>query len=142
MVKKKGKNRRVNFTKKVLDSLPAAAPGKRNYCYDTEVRGLAAAVTDKGTVSFILYRWIEGRPERIFLGRYPDTTIEKARGKASAHLGTISDGENPADKRRHDRAEITLQTFFTDEYLERHAKIRKRTWHEDVAKFNMYLASS
>jgi integrase len=68
-------------------------------------------------------------------------SIEKARGKASEHLGAISKGENPADKRRLDRAEMTLQTFF-NEYLDRHAKTRKRTWKEDESKFKQYLASS
>ena len=36
---------------------------------------------------------------------------------------------------------MTLQNFF-DEYLERHAKVRKRTWKEDKSKFDQYLASS
>ena len=36
---------------------------------------------------------------------------------------------------------MTLKAFF-EEYLERHAKVRKRTWAEDESKFNQYLASS
>jgi integrase len=36
---------------------------------------------------------------------------------------------------------MTFKQLF-DEYLERHSKRNKRTWREDVSKFNTYLADS
>jgi integrase len=135
-------NKRVNFTKKTLDAIPAAKPGKRTYVYDTHTRSLALSTTEKGVKSFIFYKRVQGKPERMFLGRYPDMSIEQARGKAAEKAAAIAMGENPADKRRSDRAEMTLQKFFDDEYLKRHAKPRKRTWKEDESKFKQYLASS
>lgn len=135
------KNPRQNFTKRYIESLDAAAPGKRRYVYDTHTRSLAISITDRGVKTFVFYRWIAGRPHRLFLGRYPDMSIEQARGKAAEHAAAIARGENPADKRRRDREEMTLQEFF-NEYLERHAKARKLTWREDESKFKQYLASS
>src|SRR5262245_21560546 len=135
------KNKRAKFTKNLLDGLAPADAGKRRYVYDTEIRGLALSITDKGVKTFILYRRVMGKTERMFLGHNPDISIEKARGKAGGNVEAIADGENPADKRRLDRAEMTLQQFF-NEYLTRHAKVRKRTWQEDESKFKQYLASS
>jgi integrase len=135
------KNKRVKFTKKELDGLAAADAGKRRYVYDSEVRGLALSITDKGVKTFILYRRVMGKPERMFLGRYPDLSIEQARGKAAENAGAIAKGENPADKRRLDRTQMTLQDLF-DEYLKRHSKPRKRTWKEDESKFKQYFTNN
>lgn len=130
----------INFIKATLSSLPTPLKGKRSYYYDSKTRGLAISITSAGTKSFIVYRWVNGKPERITLGRFPDLSIEQARGKAAAVNATIAKGENPNDKRRADRAEITLGKLF-NEYLERHAKTHKKAWREDQAQFNRYLTS-
>lgn len=131
-------NNKINFTKAALDALPSPASGKRSYYYDTKARGLGISITGNGTKSFIVYRWVSGKPERITLGRYPDLSIEQARGKALEVNASIAKGENPNDKRRSDRAEATLDYIFS-EYMERHAKVYKRTWKEDESQFNRYL---
>src|SRR5262249_37018254 len=77
-----GSNQRVgkrgfHFTKKRIDSLPSPSNGQRSYYYDDEVRGLAIAVTTLGKKTFVLYRKIDGKPERHTIGAYPDMTIEQ-----------------------------------------------------------------
>ena len=74
---------KINFTKATLEKLPSPAPGTRSYYYDTKIRGLGIAITSAGSKSFIVYRWVDGKPERVTLGRYPDISIEQARRKAS-----------------------------------------------------------
>jgi hypothetical protein len=54
--------------------------------------GLAMAVSPAGRKTFILYRKIAGRPERITIGLYPDLSIEQARGKASELNSVIAQG--------------------------------------------------
>src|SRR5262245_10936759 len=132
---------RLNFTKKVLDALDPAEPGKRVYLYDSGEPGLIISVTDRGQKSFYLYKKIQGKPERILIGPYPDITIEQARGRAAGLKSEIANGKNPADKRRLDRDEMTVGEFF-DEYIERHSKDKKRTWKEDQQKFEQYLSSN
>lgn len=131
-------NNKINFIKASLDALPLPAAGKRNYYYDVKMRGLGISITSNGAKSFIVYRWVNGKPERVTLGRYPDLSIEQARRMASEVNATIAKGENPNDKRRNDRTEITLGKMFA-EYLERHAKIHKKEWKEDENQFNRYL---
>ena len=129
---------RINFTKRVIDAVPSPSSGIRAYLYDQKVHGLTLAITPAGTKTFLVYRWIQGRPERIRLGRYPDLTIEQARGLANRVNADIAQGKNPNDQRRWGRAELTFEECFT-EYLERHAKLYKRSWKNDVGQYQRYL---
>ena len=128
------------FTKKELDALPPPENGQQAYHYDSKVQGLSIGVSPKDRKTFILYRKIQGRPERIKLGRYPDLSIEQARGMASKINAEIAQGENPAQRKRAIRSEMTLRELFLD-YLERHAKVHKKSWQEDEAQFRRYLGS-
>ncbi|MBA2654423.1 MAG: tyrosine-type recombinase/integrase [Gammaproteobacteria bacterium] len=129
---------KVNFTKSIIESLPTASKGKRLYFYDTKTRGLGISITPAGTKTFIVYRWVKGKPERITLGRFPDLTIEQARRMAMEANADIAKGDNPNDKRRLERAEMTFSAMFS-EYLERYAKVHKKSWKADQDQFNRYL---
>ena len=91
---------KLNFTKKLLQDLPTPDKGKRAYYYDNKVRGLGIAITDKGTKTFIVYRKVNGKPERVTLGYFPDLTIENARGLASEANAQIAIGKNPNKEKR------------------------------------------
>lgn len=129
---------RLNFTKAAIESLPTPVKGW-TYHYDTKTRGLAIGVSHTGARSFLVYRKVQGKPERITLGRYPDLTIEQARGKAASINSAIAYGENPADKRRVARKEMTFGQLFA-EYIERHAKPNKRSWERDADQYQRYLS--
>lgn len=138
--RKRSPSSKENFTKSYLEGLPPAPPGKRVWYHDTKVPGLAIQVTATGTKTFYLYRWIDGKPEKLRLGAFPATTVEQARQVANKGLGEIALGNNPADSKRINRAEWTLQDLF-DDYLERHAKPHKKSWKGDEAQFRRYLTS-
>lgn len=127
-----------NFTKDTLAGLPIPTEGKRAYYYDTRVRGLGVCVHPSGNKTFMVYRKINGRPERITIGNINDFSIEQARGKASEINGLIAKGENPAHKHRLSKLEVTLDELFK-EYLDRHAKVHKASWKEDERQFTCYL---
>lgn len=129
-----------NFTKALIEALPPAEKGKRAYIYDSKVRGLGVAVTDRGTKTYIVYRWVRGKPERVTLGRFPDLSIEQARKLAEKANASFAMGENPADTNRKVRDEMKLGELF-DKFLDLHAKVHKRSWEEDEAMFNRYLES-
>jgi hypothetical protein len=63
---------RFNFTKTNLIALPNAAPGRRDTHFDTRTRGLMLLVTAAGRKAFYVRRKIDGRSERIYIGRFPD----------------------------------------------------------------------
>jgi Arm domain-containing DNA-binding protein len=127
---------KFNFTKKAIDLLVSGE--KRSYFYDTQVRGLALAVDPTGRKTFILYKKVHGRPERVKIGVYPDMSIDAARTQAQGMNVVIAQGGNPAEERRAVRAEMTLQELF-DTWLLLYAKERKRTWKDDEWTFKHYL---
>lgn len=131
---------RINFTKRLIQTLPLPPKGKRVCFYDTKTPGLALSVTPAGTKSFFVYRKIDGQPERIALGRFPDLSVENARTMAAETLGQIARGENPAALKRAGRNELTFGELF-QEFMKRHSKVHKKTWKEDEGQFRRYLSS-
>jgi len=134
-------NSAINFTKATLAALPLPRAGKRAYYRDAKTRGLHFAITDRGTRSYVFYRKIGGRPERLLIGRFEDLSIEQARNRAAELNALIARGENPADHRRVERKELTLGELW-EIYLHRHAKPNKKFWKQDESKFNQYITRS
>ncbi|MCK5364641.1 MAG: site-specific integrase, partial [Gammaproteobacteria bacterium] len=115
----------LNFTKKALDTLPLPAAGKRAFYRDSAIPGLGIRVTSKGVKTFIVYRKVDGKPQRTTLGRYPATKIAQARKKAEQINGQIADGKNPNAEKRRAREEPTLGELYAryrDDYLIPHGK--------------------
>ncbi|HRY14339.1 MAG TPA: integrase family protein [Candidatus Competibacteraceae bacterium] len=84
---------RISFTKTTLDALEAKPA--RYFVYDTKVPGLGMQITPTGTKTFYLYRWLDGKPQRIRLGGYPEMSPELARKQANSLNGDIARGINP-----------------------------------------------
>ena len=81
MTAKPEQSNRIRFTKAALDRLSPDSGGQRYYVYDEAARGLCLSVS-ASTKTFYVLRKVNGRAERVKLGRYPDTTIEQARKRA------------------------------------------------------------
>lgn len=128
---------KLNFTKAAIEALSLPTKGWI-YHYDLKVQGLGIGVGSTGKKSFVFYRKINGTPERITLGRFPDLSIEQARGKASEINSSIASGLNPADVARTSRQEITLEDLF-DEYMVRTAAFNKRP-DKPKANYRLYLS--
>jgi integrase len=131
--------RRFHFTERRLKTLRPPRAVKRIYYHDDEVRGLTIAVNRGGSKTFVLYRKVQGRPERIPLGPFPSVSVEEARKRAMRHNSAISSGKNPAAERRAVRDDMSLAELF-DTFLTLHAKAKKRTWKDDEAMFRFYLS--
>jgi integrase len=129
---------RINFTKAALARAEPPAKGKRDYWYDERETGLVMAVTPAGAKTFYLYKRIDGRPERVLLGRFPDISVENARKLAAKVKGQVAVGANPQADRRAIRDEMTFKALF-DEYMEKHSKLHKRSWKYDEWEVNKFL---
>jgi integrase len=133
---------KLEFTEEELDSLATPERGWQ-YHHDhggkRSIKGLALGVGSTGAKTFYLYRKIDGKPERIRLGVYPDLSIEKARDRAEKLNREIAEGANPAQTKREHRAEPTLGEAM-EHYIERHCKVEgKKRWREVKAQFDRYL---
>jgi integrase len=129
----------LNFTKATLVKAAPASKGKKDYYYDEREKGLVLAVTATGTKTFYLYKRIEGRPERLLLGRFPDISIENARKLATTAKGSIAAGQNPQKAKHAIRDEMSFAALFTD-YMEKYSKVHKRSWLYDEREVNKYLS--
>lgn len=120
---------------------PPTASGQQDEYFDAIIPGLAVRIGTSGVRSFVyLYRY-DGKPRRMTLGRYDKETfpLEQARDAAREARSLINKGHDPAKQAESaKRKNIDAPTVgdIADDYLEKHAKRRKRTWEEDERILN------
>jgi integrase len=108
---------------------------KRYEVWDSAAPGFGVRVTPKGVKSFVyLYRF-DGLPRRMTLGRYPKLSLAKARMQYAAAKATLEEegtdpGQSLVSKRAASRLAPTVSQL-VDEYIEKWAMPRKRSWKED-----------
>lgn len=131
---------KFNFTKRALEALALPAAGQRYTYYDTKIAGLGLRVTATGTKTFIVRRRQPGgEAERITLGTFPILTVEQARKMAQETNSAIVRGENPNDKKRALREELTLEGLY-DLYLDNHIKARGKRTKNPESYWKLYLS--
>lgn len=115
-------NLTIRFTKPVIESLPAAESGKRDYYEDPRLNSLRLrlSVTDKGAKSWVVQRRVNGRVLRYTLGRFPDLVPEAAIREAEKLGGKIAIGEAP----HQERATKEAQTLTLTDALDLMLKVR------------------
>lgn len=131
---------KFEFTEAAIHDLPCPIQGKRAYFYDTLAPGLGVAVTPAGTRTFIVYRWVNGRPERITLGRYPELSLNTARQKTHEVNARIAHGINPNQEKKRIRAgsAITLSRVLED-FLASRPHLSQRTIYDYRRIVRVYL---
>lgn len=99
---------RIRFTKGKIEELPLPAAGKRSTYYDTDIPKLAIRLTAAGTRTFYVVKRDGATMAWVKLGTFPDMTVEQARNAANRALGDFARGINPAQRRREEKAKMTL----------------------------------
>lgn len=112
------------FRKDALSQLKADT--KRYHVTDQKVRGLRLVVYPSGVKTFLLYRKVQGNPERIKIGRFPDLTIEQARNEAQRLTSLITLGQNPQKERVAQRKAISFEQLYEHYYTHHAVKFTKR----------------
>lgn len=114
------------FTDLFLRKLPSPASGRAEY-YDGRVPGFGVRVHAGGTKTFFLVGRHNGKFKRVSLGRYPATTLEKARKRATAAFVGLADGVDPhAAKREAARASAMQFAAVLDDFVEHHCRQNNR----------------
>jgi integrase len=131
---------KINLNASNIKKLPIPTNGKRVYYYDNKVPGLGIMIFPTGTKTFFLYKRVDGKPDKIKLGRFPDMHPEQAYNAAYKLMNEISDGINPNQQKKNLRSEMTFEDLF-EKYLNEYAKIRKSSWNEDLGYYNRHLTS-
>jgi integrase len=125
----------VKFTDKSVAKLKPK-PGRR-VVFDAGEPGLGLRVGQTTRTWVYVFRAGE-RVRFLTLGHYPALTLEKARKAARAERVKVDKGADPAADRQAAKLGETFADLATD-YIEKHAKKRKRSWAEDQRMLNADL---
>lgn len=134
-----------SFTKPQLEALAEPAPGERVIYHDThkDAAGLQLRVTRTNKTFFIQKR-VDGKPERVTIGQFPDMSIENARKEAARLKGLIAGGINPNSDARALKSETTLQELFDNFLINRRTKrgafLSEKTKRSYRYDFGLYLS--
>jgi hypothetical protein len=102
---------KANLSNPVITRAQAEAQRteKRIEIWDTQVAGLHALITDKGTATYYLKYRSHGRQRKVKLGRHGrDLTVAEARTKAKRTSHAIADGIDPQHAREVARGTPTV----------------------------------
>ena len=107
--------RRQKLTKSLID---ATAPSDRDFfVWDGDLAGFGVRIRSGGSKTFVAqYRAGGGRSgqsRRFTIGRYGVMTVEEARLEARKVLLAAAQGEDPSNKRKARRGEITIEQLIS-----------------------------
>ena len=123
------------FTKKFIDSLK---PEAKDY-WKREGNGFCIRVLPSGIRIWYFIFTFEGRKRYMLLGNYPEVSIEDARERSADARKILKNGADPLSESNQAKVErlraFTIKDLGTD-YLEKYAKINKKSWQEDERMLN------
>ncbi len=111
--------------------------------WDAIVPGLGLRVGARRK-TFVVMARAEGRLRRVSLGVFPGMGVAKARRKAREIIEQAQNGIDPVEARREAKVAKTQQRANTisatvEEYIERYAKPRQRSWLQTKRRLEIYL---
>jgi len=129
----------MKLTNKAIKSFTYA--GGWDVRWDDAVTGLGLRVYPSGKKAFVLSYRAGGRKRLMALGPFGVLTVEQARDLARKHLVAVREGEDPLDQKRRQGQGETFGGL-AEAYIERHAKVHKRSWLEDEERLRRHIPSS
>lgn len=124
----------IKFTERSLQAIKPPKAGQIDY-WDESTPGFGLRIGRSGRKTFvIMYRLqdIKRTKRRMTLGTFPNTKLVDAREEAKDKLRAAEKGADPAKEKIEARKAESFKEM-ADEYIERHAKVHKRSWRKDQA---------
>lgn len=129
----------MRITKQTIDRATFPFDDNRRFVlWDDDLPGFGLRIYPSGKKAFVLSYRSKGRKRLLSLGSYGFLTVDQAKREARIKLGLVSQGFDPlADKQRLSQMGTVKELCET--YLDRHAKIHKKTWREDERRIRKHL---
>ncbi len=127
----------AKLTKQSCDRFTFAGDNPKAFCvlWDGELKGFGLRVYPTGRKSFIVKYRFQGRQGIHTLGRFGPLTVEQARKMATAFLGELAQGIDPAIRKALDVTFAELATRYLNDY----SKVHKKSWREDQRRLDTRL---
>lgn len=122
----------MQFTDKLIKALKPKAT--RYDMREGNGKGFVLRIFPSGQKSWGFIYHFEGKKRRVTFGNYPDLTLADARQLHNQALSTLAKGKDPGTAKQNAKLEArNSQTIreLINEYMEKWAKPRKRSWKED-----------
>ncbi|HEV3109796.1 MAG TPA: tyrosine-type recombinase/integrase [Candidatus Binataceae bacterium] len=120
---------RLPLTDLQIKAIKAPEKGQVTY-FDSRLPCFGLRISQGGRKTWVVVYRYNVRKRWLTLGTYPTLSLADAREGARLRLADVQHGVDPAAEKRQKRLAETFGELAA-EYLERHAKPRKRTWKED-----------
>lgn len=121
---------RVKLTARFVETLKSPASGQTDY-FDSEIPGFGLRISSKGKKTWTYCYRFHKRKRRLSIGPFPALSLADARKRARVAIVRVADGIDPvAEKIRAENARSFRELYV--EFLEKHAKPRKRSWRNDA----------
>ena len=127
----------MRLTKRAIDD--ATYTGTNNarcVLWDDEVPGFGCRIFPSERKGFVLSYRAAGRSRLLSIGSYGALTLAQARTLARSQLAKVeTEGADPVATRKQERQGETMRELCAA-YLERYAKVHKKSWSEDERRIN------
>lgn len=127
----------TKLTDTVVRSLTPPPSGQR-VVWDASLRRFGLRLSAGGSRAWVVKYKVRGKSRWLTLGTYPLVTLADARAKAREVLATVVQGADPVGERQAEREAPTFAEL-ADEYMERHARPKKRSWKIDERMLRRYI---
>lgn len=124
----------ARLTKQTCDRFTFTGDNPKAFCvlWDGELKGFGLRVYPTGRKSFIVKYRHAGRQGIHKIGPYGPLTVEMARKMATAFLGGLAQGIDPATRRAQDATFADL----ANRYMEDYSKVHKKSWQHDQRRLD------
>ncbi len=133
----------VKFTDRSIRNLKLKPRSQRYEVFEDNGKGFGIRVSPKSRKTWIFLYRLDKRTRRMSFGTYPSVSLamaHKRHAKAVAQL--VEEGIDPGAIKQQETARARTAPTIPDlanEYMEFHAKKKKRSWREDQRMLDVYV---
>lgn len=125
----------IHITKTNVEKLETPLAGRVDY-FDDKLKGFGVRVSPAGKIFFVMRR-VNGKLVRSKIDAFGTITVEVAKKRAEGVLADMGRGIDPNKQKQAKireeearRLDPSVNDLVT-EYMEKHSKVKKKTWAED-----------